>query len=141
MKAGVPMSVPGLVGRMLPPALSACRASPKSMTFSLKPPSGSASRKTLPGFRSRCTTPTWCAAWSADSSSSRMAPAVRTGTGASRAMKASSGSPSSRSITMYGCPERGSVPKPKMSTMPGWRMALTVRASRTSRCTISGSSA
>ena len=36
---------------------------------------------------------------------------------------------------------RGSVPKPKMSTMAGCRIAFTVRASRTRRCTIFGSSA
>ena len=60
-----------------PASPSKCRASPKSATLGVP----SAVSRMLPGFRSRCTIPAWCATCTASASVIRSAAAWRAGCG------------------------------------------------------------
>ena len=99
MYSGVPNETPAVV-TVCEPAPSRCTvfAIPKSTTFTQSVPSRWRATITFSGLRSRWTMPRWCAAKSASATCLAICAARRGGGGPSRAITASSVSPSTNSI-------------------------------------------
>ncbi len=93
MNCGVPMKPPLRVSRVA----SAARAIPKSMTHGPSEP-----MSTLPGFRSRWTTPALCTASSASAAQPTSWSAAVIGSGPYRSSTSSSGSPGTYVVASHG---------------------------------------
>jgi hypothetical protein len=104
-------------------------AIPKSVSFT-NSPSGRGTSSTFSGLRSRWMTPSSCARPSADAACITMR-AARGQSNAPRFSTSRSDSPSTYSMTRKTRPP--SSPKSVISTMFGWLMRLTARASRKNR--------
>ena len=110
---------------------------PKSTTFTNTSCCGTRVKNTLPGLRSRWTTPSACATASAEATCLTIGTAVSIATRLSRSRRRSRSSPSRYSITRYGTPE-GVTPKSTTWTMCGCSSALVTLTSRRKRASASG---